>query len=330
MNGINESRLNFVRNTRFLITGGAGFIGSNIAHRLVEYGAKHVRIIDNLSTGYLSNLSSLIVKGKIEFIEGDICNPEICDRACEGMDVVLHHAALGSVPRSIANPAATNAANISGFVNMLFAAQSQKVKRFVYASSSSVYGDDTTMPKQENRTGNLLSPYAVTKRANEEYARVFAQVYGLQTVGLRYFNVFGPHQSVNGPYAAVIPLFIHAVVKNESPTIFGDGETTRDFTFVDNVVLANIGAAASEKITTNSPVINIAFGSTVSLNELYRSIAAISGSSLQPYYGPERKGDIKNSWADISRAKNLLDYEPQIGLQEGLKKTVAWFRSSNS
>jgi UDP-N-acetylglucosamine/UDP-N-acetylgalactosamine 4-epimerase len=330
MIGISEERLAEIKSYSFLITGGAGFIGSNIVHSLVRIGVKKVRILDNLSTGYKSNIQSLIDAGKVDFIEGDICDAKVCGIACDGMDIVLHHAALGSVPRSIANPAATNAVNVSGFVNMIFAAQEKKVKRFVYASSSSVYGDDATMPKQEERTGNLLSPYAVSKRANEEYAKVFSKVYGLETIGLRYFNVFGPRQSVNGPYAAVIPLFVHALTEGKSPTIFGDGSTTRDFTFVDNVVIANLCAATANNIGTSSPVINIAFGSTVSLNELFRQIATISGSPIQPVYGPERKGDIRNSWADISKAIQLLGYKPVIELNEGLQKTVDWFRLSSS
>ncbi|MBI3511407.1 MAG: SDR family oxidoreductase [Bacteroidetes bacterium] len=316
---------NSIGKNSFLVTGGAGFIGSNIVHFLVKNNAKEVRVLDDLSTGYKKNLEE--ISGKIRFIEADIRNPETCMKACDSVDIVLHHAALGSVPRSIANPLATNAVNVDGFVNMLHASVQKKIKRFVYASSSSVYGDDIQMPKVEERTGKLLSPYAVTKRTNEEYAKVFADVYGLQTIGLRYFNVFGPHQSVNGPYAAVIPLFINALMEGKSATIFGDGKNTRDFTFVENVVRANMCAAFADTIGTSSPVLNIAFGSTVSLNELFSVIASQLGSSLKPEYGAFRKGDIRDSWADISKAISLIGYQPVVGLNEGLKKTIDWFRS---
>ena len=314
-----------IKSSTFLITGGAGFIGSNIALHLVKNDAKKVVVIDDLSTGFEKNLEKISGHSAFHFIKGDIRNPDDCKTACAGIDYVLHQAALGSVPRSIDNPAATNSVNVDGFLNMLCAAKDAGVKRFVYASSSSVYGDDPTMPKKEENTGQLLSPYAVSKRTNEEYAKVFHRVYGMKTIGLRYFNVFGPHQNVKGPYAAVIPLFISAILQGKQPTIFGDGENTRDFTFIDNVVQANLLAALAPWDDTSSPVVNIAFGGTVSLNRLYKIIADTAAFDKHALYAPERKGDIRNSFADISKAKKLLGYQPGTGLEEGLAITFRWF-----
>ncbi len=317
--------LAFLKQTSFLVTGGAGFIGSNIVHLLAENGAKEIRVLDNLSNGNSTNIESLVKENKITFINGDIRDAETCMKACAGIDVVLHQAALGSVQRSILDPATTNAVNVGGFLNMLFAAKENKVKKFIYASSSSVYGDDQNMPKVESKTGRLLSPYAVTKRTNEEYAKVFKELYGLDTIGLRYFNVFGPFQDVNGPYAAVIPLFIEAMISGVSTTIYGDGENTRDFTFVENVVIANLLAAMSESQEKESLILNIAYGGTTSLNTLHKLLSGLTGNQLSPSYLPVRKGDIRDSFADISLATGKLNYAPVVGLEEGLEKTVKWF-----
>ena len=322
---LNDNEAAFVKNTSFLVTGGAGFIGSNIVHFLAELPAKKIRVLDDLSTGNMNNIRELVHSGRVEFVKGDIRDAEICRHTCNGIDVVLHHAALGSVQRSILDPAATNEVNINGFLNMLVAARENKIAKFIYASSSSVYGDDQTMPKQEEKTGNLLSPYAVTKKSNEEYAKVFSGLYGLQTIGLRYFNVFGPFQSVNGPYAAVIPLFIEAMTAGIPAKIFGDGENTRDFTYVDNVILANMLAAMTELPGKAAPVINIAYGGTTSLNTLHQLLSGFTGNKLPPVYEPFRKGDIRDSFADISKAKALIGYRSGVAIEEGLKKTTDWF-----
>lgn len=325
-----ENILKEIKETSFLVTGGAGFIGSNIVETLVALGAKKINILDDLSTGDMRNIETLSNYGGYNFIKGDIRDYQACLTATKNVTVVLHQAALGSVPRSIDNPLATNAVNVDGFLNILNAARENGVRTFVYASSSSVYGDDITMPKVESKTGNLLSPYAVSKHTNEKYAQVFSRVYGINTIGLRYFNVFGPKQNINGPYAAVIPLFIKAMMNNEQPVIFGTGETTRDFTFVSNVVQANLRAAFIGGREAASPVLNIAYGGTVSLNELYRVIASIMEFKLPAKYAPERKGDIKNSFADISLAKTQLGFTPQTSLEEGLKITVNWFKANSA
>ncbi len=322
---LNQELQDKLKQFSFLVTGGAGFIGTNIARALADLGAKEIRILDNLSTGNRRNIAKLEKENKIVFIEGDIRDPETCREACRGVDIVLHQAALGSVQRSISDPVTTNAVNVSGFLNMITAAKDNGVKRFIYASSSSVYGDDRHMPKVEEKTGRLLSPYAVTKRMNEEYARVFTALYGIETIGLRYFNVFGPCQDVNGPYAAVIPLFIEAMLSGIPASIYGDGENTRDFTYVENVVLANLHAATAPLPENQSPVLNIAFGGTVSLNTLHRILSGLTGNKLAPVYASVRPGDIRDSFADISKARALLGYEPLTGLEEGLAKTVAWF-----
>jgi UDP-N-acetylglucosamine 4-epimerase len=322
---LNDHEADFVKKTSFLVTGGAGFIGSNIVQFLSGSSAKKIRVLDDLSTGNFENIRKLSEENKIEFVKGDIRNAETCREACKGIDVVLHHAALGSVQRSILDPATTSDVNISGFLNMLVAAKENKVGRFIYASSSSVYGDDQHMPKREEKAGNLLSPYAVTKKSNEDYAKVFSALYDLSCIGLRYFNVFGPYQSVNGAYAAVIPLFIEAMTSGKPAKIFGDGENTRDFTYVDNVILANILAAKTELPDKISPVINIAFGGTTSLNTLHKLLSEFTGNKLPPVYEPFRKGDIRDSFADISKAKELIGYRSGIDIEEGLKKTTDWF-----
>lgn len=318
-----------ITKSSFLITGGAGFIGSNIVEFLLLNNAKKVRVLDNLSTGYKSNIEQFLSNPAFEFLKGDIVNVQDCENAVHGIDFILHQAALGSVPRSINDPAATNAVNISGFLNMLIAAKNNKVKRFVYASSSSVYGDDKTMPKVEDITGNLLSPYAVTKKANELYADVFYKTYDLEVIGLRYFNVFGPRQNINGPYAAVIPIFITELLNGRSPSIFGDGTTTRDFTFIENVIQANLVAAFTENKQAINQVFNIAYGGTTSLNTLFSTIANKLHSDLKPEYKPERKGDIKDSFANIDKAKKLLGYEPTVEIGKGLELTVDWYKKNS-
>jgi UDP-N-acetylglucosamine 4-epimerase len=309
----------------FLVTGGAGFIGSNIVEYLLKYGAKKVRVLDNLLTGNYVNLKPFEDNPRFEFIEGDITDSDTCHRACADIDYVSHQAALGSVPRSIKDPARSNHINVGGFLNMLIAAKDSKVKMFVYASSSSVYGDEPSLPKVEDRIGNPLSPYAVTKYANELYAKVFHSNFGLNIIGLRYFNVFGPNQDPNGQYAAVIPLFIDKIVKKEPAFINGDGEQTRDFTFVENAVQANIRAMMNENPEAVNQVYNIAYGENYSVNVMYDQIAALLGSSHRPTYRAKRDGDIVNSLANIGKARKLLGYDPQFSFKKGLEITVRYF-----
>ena len=312
----------------FLVTGGAGFIGSNIVEYLIKYNAGKVVVLDNLSNGYLKNIQPFIGLPNFKFIEGDITDFDTCVKAVGGVDYVLHQAALGSVPRSIENPLATHQANATGFLNVLTAAKDTNVKRIVFASSSSVYGDSKELPKVEDRIGNQLSPYAVSKRTKELYANVFALTYNLDVVGLRYFNVFGPNQSPNGPYAAAIPLFMDAVLKNESPFINGSGEQSRDFTFVENVVQANIKALFTEK-EVRGKIMNVAFGGRTTINELFFMIRNAVGNNVEPIYRAERKGDVKDSLADISLAQELIDYNPSFSIEEGLKITIDWFKQNN-
>jgi UDP-N-acetylglucosamine/UDP-N-acetylgalactosamine 4-epimerase len=312
---------------RILITGGAGFIGSNLVERLLtRQDVEQVRVLDNLSTGSMKNIEEFEKDAKLEFVLGDIRDYETCMNVCDGMDVVSHQAALGSVPRSINDPLTTNAVNITGTLNIFTAAKEKKVKRVVYAASSSTYGDHPGLPKIEDQIGNPLSPYAVTKLVNELYARVYANVYGLETVGLRYFNVFGPKQNPAGAYAAVIPLFIKAVLDNEPPTINGDGEHSRDFTYVANAVYANECALFSSKQEAVNAVYNVAVGEQTSLNQLFEMIKEIAGSDLAPKYGDERKGDVRHSLADISKARMLLGYEPKTSIREGLRIAFEWYR----
>jgi len=303
----------------FLVTGGAGFIGSNLVEYLLKYGAKKVRVLDNFSTGSPQNIEEFKDNPAFELIEGDIRDLETCRRAVEDIDYVSHQAALGSVPRSIDDPITSNEVNVSGFLNMLVAARDSKsLKRMIYAASSSTYGDSPELPKVEDRIGNPLSPYAVTKYVNELYASVFSRVYGLHTIGLRYFNVFGPKQNPKGPYAAVIPLFVQAALENKSPFINGDGKTTRDFTFVENAIQANVKALLDSKVD-QSIVINIACGEKTSLNELWNKISSIAGTEKEPEYRSERKGDVKHSLADIRRASEVIGYIPSISVTQGLK-----------
>jgi UDP-N-acetylglucosamine 4-epimerase len=313
----------------FLVTGGCGFIGSNLVEYLLKHGAGKVRVLDNLSTGFKKNIEAFTTN-TLEFIPGDITDPDTCHKACIDMDYVLHQAALGSVPRSIKNPQATNEANVTGFINMLVAARDAKVKRVVYASSSSVYGDYPALPKREEVTGNLLSPYAASKMIDELYADVFARVYNMEIIGLRYFNIFWQNQSPEGAYAAVIPLFMKSVLTDTPPFIDGDGEQTRDFTFIENAVQANIKALFAEDKKALGQVYNIAVGKNASVNTLFNLIASIHQSSLKPHHRDARAGDVRNSLADISKAKLLLKYEPKVALEEGLKITFEWFKNQYS
>jgi UDP-N-acetylglucosamine/UDP-N-acetyl-alpha-D-glucosaminouronate 4-epimerase len=311
----------------FLVTGGAGFIGSNLVSYLLKYGAKKVRVLDDLSTGFAKNLIEFENNPHFEFMEGDIRDLEICKKAMEGIDYVSHQAALGSVPRSIDDPITSNEVNVSGFLNMLLAQkESPTVKRMVYAASSSTYGDSEELPKKEDRIGRPLSPYAVTKLVNELYADVFYRTYGTKTIGLRYFNVFGPKQSPTGAYAAVIPLFMQALKDRFSPTINGDGSQTRDFTFIENAVQANIKGFFTGDEAVNE-VFNVACGERIDLNRLWDQLKQISGIELAANYGPARIGDVQDSLADISKAEDLLDYDPKFSVREGLEVTWREFSS---
>jgi len=318
-----------LESSQFLVTGGAGFIGSHIVDYLLSYGAGKVRVLDNFSTGSKSNLKDFMDHPAFELIEGDIRDLNTCQQAVEGIDYVTHQAALGSVPRSIDDPITSNDVNVSGFLNMLVASQKSSVKKMVYAASSSTYGDSADLPKVENKIGNPLSPYAITKFVNELYAGVFSKQYGFHTVGLRYFNVFGPRQNPQGPYAAVIPLFITAALKNEAPFINGDGESSRDFTFVGNAVQANIKALLSKGIEQHE-VVNIAFGERTTLNQLWNNIIAMVGTEIQPHYRDFRQGDVKHSLASVNKAKSLIGYEPKISVEDGLKMSVEWYKGSKS
>lgn len=315
---------------RILVTGGAGFIGANLVEYLLQKpGVEGVRVLDNLATGSLKNIEEFESNPKFEFVQGDIRDYETCLRACDGVSLISHQAALGSVPRSINDPLTTNEVNITGTLNIFTAAKEKGIKRVVYAASSSTYGDHTGLPKVEDKIGNPLSPYAVTKYVNELYAKLYANVYGLQTIGLRYFNVFGPKQNPAGPYAAVVPLFIKAVLDNEPPIINGDGEHSRDFTYVANAVHANDCALFTENVDAINEVYNVAIGGQTSLNQLFEMIKEIGGSDLAPKYGPERKGDVKHSLADISKAKSLLNYNPSVTIKRGLKTTFEWYRQQH-
>jgi nucleoside-diphosphate-sugar epimerase len=303
----------------YLVTGGAGFIGSHLVNRLVQNGHK-VRVLDNLFTGRIENLEAL--KGSIDFIQGDIRDMEHLNRAMSGIDMVFHQAALPSVPRSIEEPRACHESNITGTLNVLLAASQAGVKRVIYAGSSSAYGDTPVLPKKEDMTPCPLSPYALAKLTGEYYCQVFSSVYSLETITLRYFNVFGPRQNPESQYAAVIPKFIQAVLEDETPVVFGDGEQTRDFTYVGNVAAANILAAQADK--TAGEVVNVATHSQVSLNQLLTSLEELTSRSIQPRYDPPRPGDVRHSFADITRAQAFLGYEPTIGFEEGLRLTMAW------
>ncbi|MBN2372633.1 SDR family oxidoreductase [bacterium] len=308
----------------YLVTGGAGFIGSNIVDALLDKGEK-VRVVDNISTGKRQNL--LPFMERIEFIEADILDMDIMKDACKGVDFVIHQAALPSVPRSVADPISSNRANVDGTLNILWAARETGVKRVVYASSSSVYGNQPTVQKHEAMPANPMSPYAISKYAGELYSQVFCQIYGISTVCLRYFNVFGPRQDPRSQYAAVIPKFITALISGNRPVIYGDGEQSRDFTFVDNVVQANILAANAKGLS--GKVFNIACGKRTTLNQLVNKMKEILNTGINPVYADPRPGDVLHSLADISMAKKILGYRPDYSMEEGLKKTIDWFALQN-
>lgn len=313
----------------FLVTGGAGFIGSHLVEYLLHHNAKKVSVLDNLSNGFQSNVDLFKDNPNYEFIYGDICDPETCKKSVKNVDYVLHEAALGSVPRSIENPIISNQANVSGFLNMLVAVKDEpNVKKMVYAASSSTYGDSPTLPKVEDKIGNPLSPYAVTKYVNELYADVFGRTYGLKTVGLRYFNVYGPRQNPNGAYAAVIPKFILKALAGEEIIINGDGEHSRDFTFVENVVQANIRALFTD-LENNHEVFNVACGERTTLNQLTEIIASSLEKNLMITHGPNRKGDIKDSLADVTKAQKMLNYKDIIYFSTGIQRTINWYQQND-
>ena len=312
---------------RVLVTGGAGFIGSNLVGALLlDERIRFVRVMDNLATGSLTNISSYRNDPRFEFMEADIRDFEQCMKACEGIDAISHQAALGSVPRSIDDPITTNNVNITGALNVFTAANKQGIKRIVYAASSSTYGDHAALPKVEDRIGRPLSPYAITKYVNELYAQVYADLFQMEPIGLRYFNIFGPRQNPKGAYAAVIPLFAQALIDHKPPKINGDGRHSRDFTYVDNAVQANILALFTENKEAVNQVYNIACGQQTSLNELFQHLREQAGTDLQPIHGHERKGDVLHSLADITKAKTLLGYDVKVSVEEGLKKTFEWYR----
>lgn len=320
------SELKFDKDTLFLVTGGAGFIGSNLCEAILKLGYK-VRCLDDLSTGTLDNLAEFKENENFEFVKGDIKDADACMSACEGVDYVLHQAAWGSVPRSVEMPLFYCANNITGTVNMLEASRRNNVKTFVYASSSSVYGDEPNLPKREGREGQLLSPYALTKRADEEWAKQYTRHYGLPTVGLRYFNVFGRRQNPNGAYAAVIPRFIRQLMNGEQPTINGDGKQSRDFTYIENVIQANLKACLSPK-EAHGEAFNIAYGGREYLIDIYYALTEALGKDIPPKFGPDRVGDIKHSNADISKAERLLGYSPEYDFKSGLREAVEWYKAS--
>ena len=326
------SEVKFPENSVFLVTGGAGFIGSNLCEALLKLGYR-VRCLDDLSTGKQENVDMFVNEPHYTFIKGDIKDLDVCLNACEGIDYVLHQAAWGSVPRSIEMPLFYCKNNIMGTLNMLEAARQNNVKKFVYASSSSVYGDEPNLPKQEGREGNLLSPYAVSKRADEEWAKQYTKHYGLDTYGLRYFNVFGRRQDPDGAYAAVISKSIKQLLKGEVPTINGDGKQSRDFTYIENVIEANIKACLADKAVVGE-VFNIAYGGREYLIDVYYGLADAlnikkeDGSALEPNHGPDRAGDIKHSNADIDKARRLIGYDPSWSFTQGIKECIEWYKDN--
>lgn len=320
---------------KVLVTGGAGFIGSNLCEHLIKEGHSVV-CLDNFATGHIENIQPLIDNHKDRFslIVGDIRNAEDCIKGVNGCEYVLHEAALGSVPRSIKDPATTNSVNIGGFLNMLIAARDAKVKRFVFAASSSTYGDSKELPKVEDRIGKPLSPYAITKYVNELYADVFAKTYGIEYIGLRYFNVFGRKQDPNGAYAAVIPLFVKTLLNHQPPTINGDGEYSRDFTYIDNVIQMNMLALTTTNKEAVNQIYNVAYGERTTLNQLVDYLKEFLGESdpaiaqIEALHGPNRAGDIPHSLANVDKAKRLLGYNPQFSMKQGLKEACKWYREN--
>ncbi len=327
---MNITELNLAPTLTILVTGGAGFIGSNLCKALIANG-NSVRALDNLATGKLENIEAIKNHQNFTFIKGDIRDLETCKNACESVDYVLHQAALGSVPRSINDPITSNDVNVSGFLNMLVAARDAQVKRFVYAASSSTYGDSKDLPKVEDKIGKPLSPYAITKYVNELYADVFGKTYNMETIGLRYFNVFGRYQDPNGAYAAVIPKFVISFMNHESPTINGDGSYSRDFTYIDNVIEANVRAMIATKPEASKTVYNVAYGERTTLNELVVLIKQYLAEfdpkigAIDIVYGQERAGDVPHSLASIDKARNLLGYNPKYDMKTGLKEAVKWY-----
>ena len=319
---------NFPASTKFLVTGGAGFIGSNLCEEILNLGCKVV-CLDNFSTGKSKNIENLLKNENFTLIQGDIRDLNTCEKACTGVDYVLHEAAFGSVPKSIKLPILYEDINIHGTINMMEAAKKNNVKKFIYASSSSVYGDSIELPKVEGGEGNLLSPYALTKKVNEEYAKLYSSLYSLETIGLRYFNVFGKRQDENSEYAAVIPKFIKLLLNKEAPTIYGDGTQSRDFTYVKNVVEANLKVCECKK-NLSGQVFNIGYGGRTTLNDLYDMLIGMLDTNIKPIFTAKRVGDIKDSNACIDKAKELLNYNPRYSLKEGLALTVDWYKKSLS
>lgn len=317
------SNLKFSENSTFLVTGGAGFIGSNLCEAILKMGYK-VRCLDDFSTGKQANVDIFLDNPNYTFIKGDIKDLDTCMAACEGVDYVLNQAAWGSVPRSIEMPLFYEKNNIMGTLNMMEAARQQGVKKFVYASSSSVYGDHPVLPKKEGQEGNLLSPYALTKRVDEEFAKLYTRLYGLDTYGLRYFNVFGRRQDPDGAYAAVIPKFIKMLMNGETPTINGDGMQSRDFTYIENVIEANLKACLAPHEAAGN-AFNIAYGGREYLIDIYHSLTRALGKDIEPNFGPDRAGDIKHSNADISKAREMLGYDPDYDFDSGLKLAIDWY-----
>lgn len=320
------NKLVFPIDSIFLVTGGAGFIGSNLCEAILDMGYK-VRCLDDLSTGKQKNVDLFLDNSRYEFMQGDIKDLDVCLKACEGVDYVLHQAAWGSVPRSIEMPLFYCANNIQGMLNMLEASRQKGVKKFVYASSSSVYGDEPNLPKKEGVEGNLLSPYAVTKRCDEEWAKQYTKHYGLDTYGMRYFNVFGRRQDPDGAYAAVIPKFIKMLLNGETPTINGDGKQSRDFTYIDNVIEANLKACVASSEAAGQAY-NIAYGGREYLIDIYYGLTKALGVEVEPNFGPDRAGDIKHSNADISKAKTLLGYEPEWSFEKGIEQAIDWYKEN--
>lgn len=320
------SDVKFAPGTKFLVTGGAGFIGSNICETILKMGY-FVRCLDDFSTGKRENIEPFLQNESFELIEGDIRDYATCERACDGIDYVSHQAAWGSVPRSIEMPLLYEEINIRGTINMMEAARRAGVKKFVYASSSSVYGDEPNLPKREDRVGKVLSPYALTKKTDEEYGRLYTRLYGLETVGFRYFNVFGRRQDPHGFYAAVIPKFVKQLLNDEAPTINGDGKQSRDFTYIENVIEANLKGMLSGSEAAGE-AFNIAYGGREYLIDIYNKLCGLLGKDIKPNFGPDRTGDIKHSNADISKARRLLGYDPDYDFAKGIELAVDWYKEN--